>query len=1306
MNLSNVKTLGQWVFHSCSKLTSVTLPSSLTYIRQCTFYGCSSLSSITIPSSVEYIGAGAFSRCTSLTSITIPSSVKEIGDEAFIFTKLTNISIPTSVTYIGNDAFGDTPWFTNQPDGLIYLGSNAYKYKGTMAANTNLTLNSGTTSISSYAFYNCSGLLTITIPSTVTAIGNNAFKGCSSLTTATFQSTQPLLRCPFDQASNPALTKIIVPNEAVSTYQTQWQYNGLYSGVTISPTTIDVTSISLSSTSVTLTPNSTKQLTCTILPSDATNKTITWSTSNSTVATVSTSGLVTAKANGTATITAKSANGKTATCSITVSNPVTTIALNKTSETLWNGGTVTLSVTYTPTNADNRTATWTSSNTSVATVSTTGVVTAKGKGTATITAKSANGKTATCSITVKQQVTGITLSKTSVATSKGNTVTLTATTTPSTANTTSVTWSSSDTNVATVSTSGVITAIAPGTATITCTASDGYGTKATCAVTVGAPSNVQIVDLGLPSCTQWASINIGASSENAYGNYYAWGETNVKSTYSKVNYTLASGMTTEDQWGSTKMTKYTATDGKKTLEASDDAAIANWGSAWETPTTTQYQELIDNCTWTIENGAYRVTGPNGKSILLPFAGCRYDGNGYSGTHSATTDGYYMAKSVNTSNYGNGDILSIATKNNYKSVSNFSRFYGISVRPVSTTKATHTKVTAITISGTASIFVGKTTTLTATITPTNATDKRVAWKSSNTAVATVNENGVVTGVAKGTATITATAKDGSGISKTYSITVKQQVTSISLNKTTLALTKGATSTLTATVTPSTASNTGVTWSSSNTTVATVSTAGVVTAVANGSATITCTASDGYGTKTTCNVTVTNPVTSISLNATSATLKVNETKTLTVTYNPTDADNQSVTWSSSNTSVATVSTSGLVTAKGKGTATITCTSTDNSTIKATCAITVKQQVTSVTLSKTALNIVAGKTATLTATAAPSTANNTAVNWSSSNTKVATVSGGTITAVAAGTATITATAADGYGTKSTCTVTVIARGDVDGSGTIDNADITADVKFVMGDTDVTGLYADAADYNNNGKVTSTDAIAIVRLALTQTTTISGAKAKGMNANTTSKLLAVDDINMVSGEAKEISIRLADNMDKFTNIMFDVALPEGITIENVSVGSRTTDHSAVYSLREDGTVRVICYSLSNDLFTASDGDIVKLKLKADSGVFDGTYDIDFTNIKLVRKDVSSVTSNYETTNLNIGNTTGIGSVNVGDGKISASFKNGTLTITANEDGMASIYAVSGALVYKNKLKAGEKVTISVPRGVYIINGTKTSIK
>ena len=169
------------------------------------------------------------------------------------------------------------------------------------------------------------------------------------------------------------------------------------------------------------------------------------------------------------------------------------------------------------------------------------------------------------------------------------------------------------------------------------------------------------------------------------------------------------------------------------------------------------------------------------------------------------------------------------------------------------------VTGVTVSPTTlTLEVGKTSTLTATVTPSNATDKTVTWKSSNTSVATVSSAGVVTGVAAGTATITATTQDG-GKTATCAVTVKAAtipVTGVTVSPTTLTLEKGKTKTLTATVTPSNATNQTVTWSSSNTSVATVSSAGVVTAKAVGNATITVTTQDG-GKTATCAVTVTAP-----------------------------------------------------------------------------------------------------------------------------------------------------------------------------------------------------------------------------------------------------------------------------------------------------------------------------------------------------------------------------------------------------------------------------------------------------------------
>ena len=193
--------------------------------------------------------------------------------------------------------------------------------------------------------------------------------------------------------------------------------------LTKSPTA--VTSVSLNQSALKLTTGSTATLTATVLPSDASNKTVTWSTSNSSVATVS-GGKVTAVAPGTATITAASVNGKLANCTVTVTDPViavTGVTLDKTSLSLTTGDTSTLTATISPSDATNKTVYWSTSNSSVATVSG-GKVTAVAPGTAKITATSSNGKTAFCTVTVNAPlVNNSTLSADTVFTDTAVTIT-------------------------------------------------------------------------------------------------------------------------------------------------------------------------------------------------------------------------------------------------------------------------------------------------------------------------------------------------------------------------------------------------------------------------------------------------------------------------------------------------------------------------------------------------------------------------------------------------------------------------------------------------------------------------------------------------------------------------------------------------------------------------------------------------------------------------------------------------------------------------------------------------------------------
>ena len=249
-----------------------------------------------------------------------------------------------------------------------------------------------------------------------------------------------------------------------------------------------VTGLTLSQTSLPLTTGSSQTLTATAEPSNASNQSVTWSSSDTDVATVSQSGLVTAVGVGSCTITATSADGsgKTATCAVIVTQLVTNITLSQTSLSLTTGNSQTLTATAEPSNASDKSVTWSSSDTDVATVSQSGVVTAVGAGTCTITctATDGGGASTTCEVTVIQLVTSITLSDTVLALELDGYKRLTATVLPENASNKRVTWSSSDESVAEVTGTGGVAAVGLGTCTITCSATDGSGVSATCTVNV------------------------------------------------------------------------------------------------------------------------------------------------------------------------------------------------------------------------------------------------------------------------------------------------------------------------------------------------------------------------------------------------------------------------------------------------------------------------------------------------------------------------------------------------------------------------------------------------------------------------------------------------------------------------------------------------------------------------------------------------------------------------------------------------------------------------------------------------------
>ncbi len=331
-----------------------------------------------------------------------------------------------------------------------------------------------------------------------------------------------------------------------------------------------------------------------------------------------------------------------------------------------------------------------------------------------------------------------------------------------------------------------------------------------------------------------------------------------------------------------------------------------------------------------------------------------------------------------------------------------------------------KVKGITVTaagGATSLNVPQTLQLTAGVSPEDAADKSVTWSSSDEAIATVDESGLVTAVKAGTVKITATANDGSEVTGGYDLTaVWVSMTGITLDTASLDLKIGDIQKLTATVAPEDASDPAVTWSSSDEDVASVSEDGTVTAVKPGTATITAAGKTETDVKQTVSVTVQEPnnkVTGITIGSEGSvhTLPVPQTLQLTATVAPADADVKNVKWGSSDPKIATVDENGLVTAVKAGPVKITATAMDGSGTVGEYALTVEWiPVTGITLAPSATEVTVGGSLKLTVTVAPENASNGKFTLSSSDPKIATVDQeGNVKALRAGKATVTATAKD---------------------------------------------------------------------------------------------------------------------------------------------------------------------------------------------------------------------------------------------------------------------------------------------------------
>lgn len=462
INLPNTLVgIGQSAFQDCISLESIVIPESVTGIGYAAFSGCSSLTDVNIPSQVTSIRNATFSGCSSLEELTIPSTITSLGENVFSgCVSLKSMVIPDSVTEIGASTFSNCSNLeeVKLPQNLNRISANLFRYCDSIET---VVIPNGVIAVDDTAFADCMNLKSVTFPNTISTsenegsgIGSRIFSNSPKVVASVIEgslahtymrrngynftlittginldkpeltlnvnesSKYVAILSPYTIANNTSLTWKS-SNPDVATVDANGVVTGISEGkatitvrnsnglsasseVTVTNINTPITNVSLNFSDLEIRKDSSQGLRATITPKETTDdKTLTWESSNPEVATVSSTGVVTARRPGNAIITVRTSNGLTDTCNITVISQITSVHLNLTAITLDEGVSQTLRATINPSDTtDDTTLTWLSSNTNVATVDQEGNVTAVKEGVATITVTTVNGKEATCTVTV------------------------------------------------------------------------------------------------------------------------------------------------------------------------------------------------------------------------------------------------------------------------------------------------------------------------------------------------------------------------------------------------------------------------------------------------------------------------------------------------------------------------------------------------------------------------------------------------------------------------------------------------------------------------------------------------------------------------------------------------------------------------------------------------------------------------------------------------------------------------------------------------------------------------------------------
>lgn len=838
---------------------------------------------------------------------------------------------------------------------------------------------------------------------------------------------------------------------------------------------------------------------------------IVWMSSDNGIATVAAqAGNVTAKVTakaktGDVVITAYNADNKTyATCKVTVVSSVTSLKIDKGPAYTAALGEqyVFLKAVYQPNNATETEMEWISTNEKVATIDKNGMVTMLSKGETTIQVKpkyNPNSLMATCILTVTDRVMdSIKTDVTNLDMIKGQTCQVVATYTPTDASETSMTWTSLDTKVAKVSNTGLITAVGVGTTSIVVKANVAYDTTnnpnkfAEAVITVNVRNKLNSIKFAA------APIYIAAgNSQKIDVVFNPAKDVNTNLTWSVSDTSII------------KVSKDGVLTGVAPGMASLNVIAEDIGGAgistlvYVTPKPVYATDFVlSPDKETIHVGDVYTLEKSFSPSGVTETNLTWD---TSDANIATVDGGVVtAKAV-------GEVVISAVYSDAPNGKPITRSCSFKVEPP-IVYATDFSVSP----ASENILVGGTFNINPVFTPTDTTNKNVDYQSLDTGVATVDNNGVVTGVGAGDVLIVCVAEDG-GFRSECAVHVENAI-QFSLNPSVRELAVGHSFTPVKVTKPSNASKTAK-WKSSNTAIATVDSKGKVKGKRIGTCTITCTLTN-YNQSAKCTVKVRKLNSKVKFDKTNIRIGVGQTYTIKRTVWSNASTTPKLSWKTSNKRILTVNSSGKIKGIRVGLAKITAITKDKIHAKAVCNVRVIRRAKSIGLNTDYMVLYVGRSKTLTARFRPSNATVKKVKWTSGNSKIARVTGsGKVRGISVGDTYITATATDGSNKKAKCYVKVLEAVPAT-SIVVAQKDMT----MKRGDSaklSFTVLPSDTSDglkfSSNNKRVATINSKGVVHAVGTGDAEITILTTSGITANV--------NINVVALNKKSIKMRQYDS-------------------------------------------------------------------------------------------------------------------------------------------------------------------------------------